>query len=143
MPGNGWGKSSPEDQLRRSIYIHVKRSMRVPIIENFDGADTDSTCPVRFNTTQPTQALGLLNGELTNREADEFAQLIEKEHSDLKDQITSILARVTQRQPDSDDVDEGIKLVEQWRANEEMSDHQSLKYYCLFAFNLNEFIFLR
>src|SRR5205814_2867905 len=26
VPGRGWGKSSPEEQARRSIYIHAKRS---------------------------------------------------------------------------------------------------------------------
>src|SRR6185295_5254104 len=26
-PGEGWGKSSPAEQARRSIYIHVKRSL--------------------------------------------------------------------------------------------------------------------
>ena len=142
MPGNGWGNSSPEDRLRRSIYIHVKRSMRVPIIENFDGADTDSTCPVRFNTTQPTQALGMLNGELTNREAEEFAKLIAKNHKTLSEQVTAVLSRVTQRQPEKIDVKEGVELIKQWRTTE-MSEHQSLKYFCLLAFNLNEFIFVR
>ena len=142
MPGNGWGKSSAEDQLRRSIYIHVKRSLRVPIIENFDGADTDATCPVRFNTTQPTQALGLLNGDLTNREAREFAKLIASKHDQLRDQVAAVLARTTQRQPNQQDVDEGVALIQQWR-DAEMSDEQALQYFCLLAFNLNEFIFIR
>ena len=142
IPGNGWGSSSAEDQLRRSIYIHVKRSLRVPIIQNFDGADTDSTCPVRFNTTQPTQALGMLNSELTNREAENFAQRITNDHSDLNNQIQAILQRVTQRKPDDADIAEGGELVRQWRAAG-MSKEQSLKYYCLLAFNLNEFIFVR
>src|SRR5262249_7918163 len=30
MPGRGWGKSSPEEQARRSVYIHVKRSLLYP-----------------------------------------------------------------------------------------------------------------
>ena len=36
MPGKGWNTSGPEDSVRRSVYIHVKRSLRVPIIESFD-----------------------------------------------------------------------------------------------------------
>ena len=32
IPGNGWGKSSPADQARRSIYIHVKRSLITPVL---------------------------------------------------------------------------------------------------------------
>src|SRR5947207_10094190 len=45
MPGNGWGKSPPEEQARRSIYVHVKRSLLTPILENFDLAETDRTSP--------------------------------------------------------------------------------------------------
>jgi len=56
-PGAGWGKSSPEEAARRSVYIFVKRSLVDPLIANFDGADTDFTCPVRFVTTLPTQCL--------------------------------------------------------------------------------------
>src|SRR5205814_456914 len=63
VPGAGWGKSSPEEQARRSVYIHVKRSLITPLLADFDFADTDSSCAARFATTQPTQALGMLNGE--------------------------------------------------------------------------------
>src|ERR1051326_1342737 len=31
IPGRGWGKSSTEEQSRRSVYIHVKRSLLTPI----------------------------------------------------------------------------------------------------------------
>ena len=65
-PGLGWGHSSPEEQSRRSIYVHMKRSLLVPILSVHDQADTDSSCPVRYTTTVPTQALGMLNGEFTN-----------------------------------------------------------------------------
>ena len=75
-PGSGWGKSSPEDRYRRSIYIHVKRSLIVPMMERFDAADVDSSCPVRFSTTQPTQALGMLNGDFLNDQAAAFAKYI-------------------------------------------------------------------
>ena len=58
MPGRGWGTSPFEEQCRRSIYVHVKRSLLMPILESFDTAETDRSTAVRFVTTQPTQALG-------------------------------------------------------------------------------------
>ncbi len=64
MPEKGWGQSPPSEQARRSVYIHVKRSLLVPILESFDVAETDRSTPVRFSTTQPTQALAMLNGAL-------------------------------------------------------------------------------
>ena len=54
---------------RRSVYVHVKRSLILPILESFDLAETDRSSPVRFATTQPTQALGMLNGTFMNRQA--------------------------------------------------------------------------
>ena len=72
MPGAGWGRSPPTESVRRSIYIHAKRSLAVPMIANFDGPDSDISCPARFVTTQPTQALGMLNSSLINEEASLF-----------------------------------------------------------------------
>ena len=46
VPGSGWGKSSAEDRARRSIYVHVKRSLLVPILDGFDLAETDRSSPV-------------------------------------------------------------------------------------------------
>ena len=39
----------------------------------FDLADTDASCPARFTTTQPTQALAMLNGEFLNEQAGNLA----------------------------------------------------------------------
>src|SRR5207302_5406300 len=69
IPGNGWGKSPSEEQNRRSVYIHVKRSLLTPILERFDAAETDRSSPIRFVTTQPTQALLMLNSDFLNSEA--------------------------------------------------------------------------
>ena len=74
VPGQGWPTSPPEEGNRRSVYAHVKRSLRVPILVGFDQPDPDSSCPVRYVTTVPTQSLGLLNGEFANEQAAAFAK---------------------------------------------------------------------
>src|SRR5204863_9604622 len=48
VPGRGWHPSPPQEQSRRSVYVHVKRSLLVPILESFDFAETDRSAPVRF-----------------------------------------------------------------------------------------------
>ncbi|NDH94494.1 MAG: DUF1549 domain-containing protein, partial [Planctomycetia bacterium] len=73
-PGAGWGNTPPAEQARRSVYIHVKRSLLTPLLTDFDLADTDTPCPVRFVTTQPTQALGMMNGEFVQQQARVFAE---------------------------------------------------------------------
>ncbi len=79
VPGRGWPVSPPPEQNRRSVYVHVKRSLLLPILESFDLAETDRTTPVRFSTTQPTQALGMLNGDFLNKQARVFAARLRKE----------------------------------------------------------------
>ena len=69
VPGQGWSTSPPAEAARRSVYVHVKRSLLVPIMATHDAADTDFSCPVRYTTTVPTQALGLLNGAFANEQA--------------------------------------------------------------------------
>jgi Protein of unknown function (DUF1553) len=71
---NHWPDSPLGEQNRRTVYAFVKRSIQVPILINHDQADTDNSCPVRYTTTVPTQALGMLNGDFTNEQADLLAK---------------------------------------------------------------------
>lgn len=143
QPGSGWGNSSPEDEARRSVYIHVKRSLLDPLLESFDMADTDQTCPVRFATTQPTQALGLLNSQFILEQASVFAEMLKEVHPDTLDsQIRTALWRVMQRPPTDAEVARGLQLMNMLQTENKMTIEQARKYFCLVALNLNEFIYL-
>jgi hypothetical protein len=143
QPGKGWGDSSPADQVRRSVYIHVKRSLLTPMLETFDLADTDSTCPVRFATTQPTQALAMVNSDLLQHEAADLASRLGKEvGDDTAAQVTRALRLVTSRRPDDREIHRGLDLIGRMEKDDGLSREESLKYFCLMALNLNEFIYL-
>lgn len=43
-PGEGWPTSKGPERDRRSVYVHVKRSLQLPILATHDQADTDSSC---------------------------------------------------------------------------------------------------
>ena len=75
-PGHNWFTSTPREASRRSIYIHIKRSLIPPELANFDFPDTDSSCEARFNTTQAAQALNLLHGEFLQTHAGHFAERV-------------------------------------------------------------------
>ncbi|MBX3443389.1 MAG: PSD1 domain-containing protein [Planctomyces sp.] len=141
-PGYGWGRSSAEDERRRSIYIHVKRSLTVPILASFDVADTDTTCPVRFASTQPTQALGLLNSEFANSEAETFARLVAGEvGSDREAQVRRAIERTCQRPASDPEIERGMALISDLEQLGQ-SPEAALKNFCLLALNLNEFLYL-
>jgi hypothetical protein len=80
-PGQGWEYSPPEEQARRSVYIHIKRSLTVPLLAVFDANDVDSSCPVRYATTQPTQSLTMLNSEFLASQAAILARNLERQVS--------------------------------------------------------------
>lgn len=142
-PGENWGSSSPEDRARRSIYIHVKRSLPVPILQSFDVADPDSPCPVRFNTVQPTQALGLLNSRFLNEQAAAFAAYVRsREPDDPRRQVALALRRATQREPRVEEIERGVRFMQAVAAEPENREVDTLQLFCVVALNLNEFLFL-
>jgi len=62
----GWPVTQDrKERNRRSIYIFVRRNVRYPMLEAFDMPDPYETCPRRYMTTTPSQALMLMNNKLT------------------------------------------------------------------------------
>jgi mono/diheme cytochrome c family protein len=143
MPGAGWGKSSKEEQARRSIYIHVKRSLITPILADFDFPETDASCAARFATVQPAQALGMLNGKFLHDQAEAFAERLQREvGDDRRAQVVRALRLAVLRQPDDREVQRGLKLMESLEQKHGATENAALKYFCLFVLNLNEFVYL-
>jgi mono/diheme cytochrome c family protein len=142
-PGSGWQPSAPAEQARRSIYIHIKRSLLVPVLAAFDAADVDASCPVRFTTTQPTQALGMLNGDFLNDQAKVFAgDLRRHAGDDPAAQVRLALWRVTQRVPSAQEVERGVEFLARLRSRHRLAAGDALRSFCLLALNLSEFIYL-
>jgi hypothetical protein len=142
-PGEGWGNSPPEEAARRSVYMHVKRSLLVPILSQHDMADTDSSCAVRFTTTVPTQALGMINGEFTNEQAENLAERLEREFpNDLPAQIGRGIRLTTSRTPAKIELERDAVFVRKLLSESGMTAHQALAQYCLLLLNANEFVYL-
>jgi hypothetical protein len=142
-PGDGWGTSSARDRSRRSIYIHVKRSLLTPILENFDLAETDNTCPVRFVTTQPTQALGMLNSDYLQEQAAAFAARVEGEvPHDRMAQILTAFQLALCRLPTESEQARAEQFVADLQQDFGASRSSALTQFCLLLYNMNEFLYL-
>src|SRR5207249_2742920 len=59
---------------RRGIYLFERRTFLFPLLDAFDPPDVMTSCPRRFETTLPTQALALLNSHAAQSQARAFAQ---------------------------------------------------------------------
>ncbi|NRB73728.1 MAG: DUF1553 domain-containing protein, partial [Verrucomicrobiales bacterium] len=142
-PGKGWPVSRDEsDHYRRSIYVHVKRSLRHQMLADFDQADTDAPCAVRFATTVPTQALTMLNSEFVNDNAIRFADRLRERGGDVAEQISYGLSLVLQRDVEDSEVEELMNLYDDLKTDMGLSDEEALDRVALLALNLNEFVYL-
>ncbi len=142
-PGHGWGKSSEGQQARRSIYIHVKRSLPVPMLSAFDFPETDISCEARFLTTQPGQALTMLNSEWMQRQSQNLLERLQRDvGNDLEAQVSRALELCTASQPQQNDVMELVDLVGRLQEDHELSDQQARRAMCLVALNLNQFLYV-
>ncbi|MEY3026029.1 MAG: hypothetical protein RLZZ238_926 [Planctomycetota bacterium] len=142
-PYEVWPVTPEETWSRRSLYIKLKRSIQHPLLTSFDLADLDGSCPVRFSTVVPTQALSMMNGELTNREAALLARRVEREHpGDLRAQIVRARRLASARTPSDAEIDEAIAFIDEIRRNEGLTAEQAMDSLCLVLFNLNEFLYI-
>ena len=142
-PDSVWGKSPDREARRRSVYIKVKRSLVVPMLSSFDLADTDQSCPVRFATTQPQQALALLNGDFAQKYAAEFAARLRQEAGDDPEaQVRRALQIALSRDPRPDEVARHLALIHELRTEEGLDADRALRSYCLTVMNLSEFLYL-
>jgi hypothetical protein len=113
---------------RRSIYLFVKRSFRLPMLDTFDAPDTAESCPRRETSTVAPQALALMNSDWTYRQAVRFAARL----GPSKDPIGEAWQLALGRAPDS---------AERVRAEEYVS-RNSLERLGLLLFNMSEFLYV-
>ena len=142
QPDKAWGEATPDEAARRSIYIHVKRSLLHPLLESLDLADTDSTCPVRFTTTQPTQALMMLNGDFMSEQARALTARIDGADGTMENRVAEALEAVLARRADPVEVARGVGLIEELQREEGFEPDAAFASYSLLLLNLNEFAYL-
>jgi hypothetical protein len=76
--GRPTGKSVKmgEDEFRRSLYVQVRRSLPLGMLEPFDMATLAPNCELRSVSTVAPQSLLMMNNEFVVREAARFANRI-------------------------------------------------------------------
>jgi hypothetical protein len=98
--GKGWQDSPQREQDRRSIYLVVKRALKVPLLECFDAANGTVPTGQRSRTTVAPQALTLLNDPWIQIQAAAFADRVTREAGTDRDrQIQRAFALALQRSP--------------------------------------------
>ncbi len=95
---NAWPFTlDPKEHARRSIYMLVKRTYRMPLLEVFDRPEAVLSCSRRESSTTSTQSLSLLNGKFTVDQADALAK-------SSSGNLNTIWQQILQRNPGENEI---------------------------------------
>ncbi len=155
-----WGNSAEDQGMRRTIYVFQRRSLVLPIVEAFDAADMNNTCPRRAATTIAPQALALFNGDFSRTESKYIAARVLKDAgADVEKQIIRAYELTLIRKPNSSQLalakaflqkqsqlhaadGNGVRAVVSIRPAVSEAQTAALAELCHVLINTNEFVYL-
>ena len=146
--GKGWADSTAGEQNRRSVYLVVKRALKVPLLECLDFANSASPVGVRPNTTTAPQALMLLNDSFVQIQAAALAARITRESGEREEkQIARAFQLVLQRAPTKTELKASLNFLKDQRERaiaEGTPDpgRVALNSFCRGLLNVNEMIYV-
>ncbi len=150
-PGSGWGKSPVADRSRRSIYIYVKRTLTVPLMDSFDQPNPDKPDPGRATTTIAPQALILLNSGFSDVQSTRMAARLRRDvGSEPRHQIEYAYRLTLGRNPTTAEQEISLAFLERQRKrlrglsgeSESADARVALARFCRLLMNLNEFVYI-
>jgi hypothetical protein len=146
--GKGWTDSPADEQNRRSVYLVVKRALKVPLLECLDFANSASPVAVRPSTTTAPQALMLLNDSFVQKQGAVLAERITREGGKERErQVIRAFQLVLQRPPTKAELKASLSLLsdQQERARREGAsepERVALNSFCRGLLNVNEMIYV-
>ena len=121
------------EHSRRTIYLQVKRSMAVPMLQIFDAPDTGTSCSRRESSTVAPQALAMMNSQFVLDQSDAFASRLRREiGKDLPRLVDGGWRIALGRSPSALEHETSLAFLKR----------NSLSRFCLMLFNTNEFLYV-
>jgi len=131
-PDKIWKPYDAAEGERRAVYMIVKRSLMVPLLEVLDFCDTARSAAQRQSTSVAPQALQLFNGGYVNRQAKAMAERLRREvGSDPVRQVEHAFRLALARVPRPDEA----------RRMHAFLAEQPLEELCRVILNMNEFVY--
>jgi mono/diheme cytochrome c family protein len=145
-----WPLDAKDDQStwRRSVYIFVKRSVLLPLIEVFDCPATVVSGPSRAVSTVSPQALALMNNEFVLQQAGFFAERVAKEAgADRHSQVARAFEIALNRTPSAKEIEWSMSFLKSQAEGYAQRDNEkpgasALRDFCHAIINLNEFLYV-
>ncbi len=120
MPDNETVTESGRAGGRRSIYLTVRRTRPVSLLETFDAPFLNPNCVKRAESTVPSQALELLNNDLVRESSRYMAgRIVDGAGEDTKAQIERLYLLTLSREPSGDEWKQAQStlesMAEEWK----------------------------
>jgi hypothetical protein len=131
MPRLWPANPDPSEHVRRSVYLQMKRSLTVPMLQIFDAPDTATSCPRRETSTVAPQALALMNSDFSTAQAAEFADRVRQTATDDVSSVETAWQFAFGRSPTDAERSTALDYL----------GRNSLERLCLLIFNMNEFVY--
>jgi hypothetical protein len=143
MFGSG---SLDQTNPRRSIYLTVKRSNLIPMLQLFDAPDAIQSIGNRDVTTVPPQALSMMNSPLIRQLAEKFSKRIRAVPSTSPEQLVAAAYALTLSRPPTESerhtMTDFINGQAASYGGTERAMELAVVDFCQLMFCLNEFIFV-
>jgi hypothetical protein len=115
------------EHTRRSVYLYVKRSFKMPMLETFDVPDPIISCARRESSTVAPQALAMMNGDFTRAYAAKMAERFQGPNA-----IEQMWRHALGRMPTPDEKARAAAFLQR----------STLADLSLLIFNMNEFLYV-
>jgi mono/diheme cytochrome c family protein len=99
------------EAFRRSIYVQVRRSQPLAMLQVFDAPVMETNCDRRVSSTVATQSLMLLNSDFVLQQAGYFAARVRREASDPADQVRTVWQMAFGRAPDARELEQALAFL--------------------------------
>lgn len=140
------------EEYRRGLYVQVRRSRPLGLLETFDAPLMSPNCESRNFSTVASQSLVFMNSAFIIDAADHFARRLQREAgSNARDRIVRAWLLAFGRKPtDVETADAEAFLARQASAARATTpaadaasvDHQALASFCQALFSANEFLYI-
>ena len=98
-------------QYRRSLYVQVRRSRPLAVLEPFDLPELAPNCTKRPSSTVPTQSLELLNSDFVTAQSRFFAVKLTKQSQDIEHQVSQAWRTAFGKEITDEEKEEAISFV--------------------------------
>ena len=101
------------EEFRRSVYIQVRRSRPLSVMDPFDFPAMEPNCTTRNSSTVATQSLLLMNSDFVVKQAENFARRLEREAgADLAAQVQLAWQLAYARRPSDQQTAAAVEFIQ-------------------------------